>query len=472
MNDASSGPPRGGMLELVHVAFPLVLASSGHTFRLFADRIMLARYSPEAMAGSMPAGLLCFALMAFFIGTVGYVNTFVAQFTGAGQPRSTGLAVWQGIYLSAMGGIAVAAVSLFSEPIFAAMGHSPEVQAEEVPYFNILCWLSFPGIALSSLNAFWSGRGKTRVVMVIELFCAGVNIGLNALLIFGLWIFPELGIVGAGLATALANAAGLLLAMSLFLSRSNRETFGSWPDKTFDMALFRRVIRYGLPSGLQFGFDLLAFMFFIAILGKYGNQELIASNIAFALNSLTYLPLIGLGVAVSVLVGQNIGASEIARARRLVRSALYVALIFSLVVGGLFLLYPEAIVSIFSRPGDAGHDEALLMAQRCIAFIAGYLLFDAVYMVCSHAIKGAGDTRFALIAGAILSWGSLALPSYIAFRLGASFWTLWTILVVHVFIASVVFSLRYWGGKWQEMRVIDSAPAVSAELDIQTDRGL
>jgi len=468
----SPGPPRGGMRELIQVAMPLVLASAGHTFRLFSDRIMLARYSQEAIAASMPAGLLCFALMAFFIGTVGYVNTFVAQFSGADRPRSTGLAVWQGIYLAALGGIVVASMSLFSELIFATLGHSPEVQAEEVRYFDVLCWLSFPGIALSALNAFWSGRGKTRVVMIIELFCAAVNIGLNALLIFGYWGFPELGIVGAGLATALANTTALLLAMILFLSRFNRATFGSWPDKTFDLPLFRRVVRYGLPSGLQFGLDILAFFVFIAILGKYGNKELIASNIAFALNSAAYIPVISVGVAVSVLVGQAIGASEVAYAQRSVRSGLYVALLYNVVIGGAFLLFPETIVSMFGRPSDAAHAEALVMAQRCIAFIAGYLLFDAVYMMYSHAIKGAGDTRFALLAGGSLSWASLALPSYIAFRLGASFWTLWIILIIHVIIMSAVFALRYWGGKWQDMRVIDSATAASAELDIQADRGI
>ena len=472
MNETTPKAQGGGILELLHVAFPLILASSGHMFRLFADRLMLARYSPEAIAGSMPAGLLSFTLMAFFIGTAGYVNTFVAQFSGAGRVKSTGLAVWQGIYISALGGAVVASMSLFSEPIFAIMGHSLEVQVEEVRYFNILCWLSFPGIALSSLNAFWSGRGKTRVVMVIELFCAAANIGLNALFIFGCWIFPELGIVGAGLATALANAAGLLLAMTLFLSRSNRERYGSWPRRTFDLALFRRLFRFGLPNGLQFGFDLMAFMTFIAILGKYGNQELIASNIAFALNSLAYLPIIGLGVAVSVLVGQNIGALDIVGARRSVRSGLCMALILSLIVGGVFLLFPEEIVSVFTRPGDGTHGEVSVMAQRCIVFIAGYLLFDAVYLVYSHAIKGAGDTRFALIAGAALSWGSLALPSYVAYRIGASFWTLWIILVVHVFLMSTIFALRYWSGKWQYMRVIDRGPAVSAELDIQADRGI
>ena len=476
MDDAPADAdlPGGGIRHLIRIGAPLVLASAGHAFRLFIDRVMLARYSPEAIAASMPAGMLCFSLMAFFIGTTSYVNTFVAQYSGAGQRREIGSAVWQGLYIAAIGGIVMAIISLESEAIFALMGHAPEIQAMEVPYFRVMSCLGFPSMALSALNAFWSGRGRTRVVMAIELLCAAVNVVLNAILIYGYAGMPEMGIVGAGIATSIASTCGALLGAFLFLRPSNRMTYGTWPARTFNPVLFRRVIRFGLPNGLQLGLELLAFMVFIAVLGRLGSEELEAANIAFGLNAMAFLPMLGLGVAVSVIVGQSVGAGNIPVAQRAVRSGFILAVLYNLAIGSAFLLAPDAIISVFARAGDAAQEATLKMAKQCLFFVTAYLLFDAVYVVYSHAIKGAGDTRYALCAGILVSWGTLALPTWIAIRGGASFWTLWAILVVHVFIAAAVFATRYFGGKWQGMRVIEAwgPESVIAEVDLQADRGI
>ncbi len=468
---------RGGMGDVIRVAFPLILASSGHAIRLFSDRLMLAWYSQESIAAAMPAGLLCFTFMAFFIGTVGYVNAFVAQYVGAGRPREVGRVVWQGLILAVLGGVVVAGFAPFAKQIFALIGHAPAVQVEEVRYFRILAVMSFPGIALPALNAFWSGRGKTRVVMAIELFCAALNVFLNAALISGRWGFPEWGIVGAGLATSVSSLLGLLLGLGLFLTRRNRIQFDTLPRKLLDTVLLRRLIRFGLPNGLQFGFDLLAFNLFIVFLGTYGMVELEAANIAFGLNAMAFIPIIGLGIAVSVLVGQGVGAQNIDYARRAVRSGLGIALVYNAVVVSLFLFCPEEIIGLFAREGDAAQAEVLVMAQRCLMYVAAYLMLDAVYVVYGHAIRGAGDTHFSLVAGLVVSWGTLALPTWIALRLQASIWTLWLILVVHVGIAATVFLTRYLGGKWQSMKVIDGpsadeSKAASAECDLHVTRGI
>jgi MATE family multidrug resistance protein len=215
-------------------------------------------------------------------------------------------------------------------------------------------------------------------------------------------------------------------------------------------------------------------MVFIAVLGRLGSAELEASNIAFGLNTLAYIPMIGLGVAVSVIVGQAVGAGKVPVARRAVRSGLILAVLYNLFILSAYVLIPDALIAVFSRTGDATQTATLEMAKRCLYFVMCYLFFDAVYIIYSHAIKGAGDTRFALCAGIVISWGTLALPTWIAIRAGGSFWMLWTILVVHVFIAAAVFALRYFGGKWQRMRVIAAHGPESAiaEIDLQADRGI
>ena len=467
----------GGYRAVFRVAFPLIVASSGHALRLFADRVMLSAYSREAISASMPAGLLCFAAMSFFMGTAGYVNSFVAQYTGAGRENRVGIAVWQGLYLSILGGVVVAGIGELAGTLFDWVGHAPGVRDEQVTYFEVLCRFSFAGIALSAVNAFWSGRGHTRTVMAVELLSAFINIGLNYLLIFGNLGLPRLGILGAGLATGLSNVAGLTLALCLFFSRENRKRFGTFPRRTLDPPLLGRVLRFGLPNGLQFMLDIAAFNLFVVFMGRAGPVVLEAVNIAFGIEVMAFLPIIGLGVAVSVFVGQGVGANDILFARHCVRSAMVMATVYNVVIAAVFVLSPGPILALFVRQGDTAQVEALEMAVIFLRYIATYLLFDALYILYSHAIKGAGDTRFAMVAGLGLSWGTLVLPCYLAMRVSASIWTMWTILVVHVGLAGIVFYLRYRGGKWQSMSVIEDTPgstarAVGSEVDIQIERGL
>ena len=139
-------PDAGSFRHVLRLATPLVLASSGHAIRLMADRIMLARYSQDAIAASFPAGLAAFVMMCFFFGTAGYVNTFIAQYAGADQHRRTGLAVWQGIYISLVGGLLISLLSGIGPSLFRWMGHTTSVQALQVRYFEILCHFSFTGI--------------------------------------------------------------------------------------------------------------------------------------------------------------------------------------------------------------------------------------------------------------------------------------------------------------------------------------
>ncbi len=445
----------GGIGHVLRLAYPLILASSGHAFRLFADRIMLSRYAPEAIAASLPAGLTCFCFMSFFIGTAGYVNTFVAQYTGAGQADRAGAAVWQGLYVALFGGVVVAAAGLFANPIFAWMGHPPAVQIEQARYFRVLCSFSFAGISLAGLNAFWSGRGLTRVVMAVELTSASINVLLNYAWIFGHFGFPEMGILGAGLGTVISNLVGLALAFYLFLLRENRRSYHTWPRQTLDIGLLLRLLRFGLPNGLQFMLSMVAFNLFVVFVGRLGSAQLESTNIAFGLNALAFLPIIGLGMSASILVGQGIGAGDIPLAKRAVRSAVLLALLYNLLVGGAFLFLPDVILRAFVRQGDTAQVEVLRMATLALRYIAAYLLFDAVYLVYSHAIKGAGDTRFAMVAGVALSWGTLVLPCYVAQRYTSDLWVFWKILVAHVIIAAAVFYARYRAGKWQSMRVIE-----------------
>ena len=442
---------RGGMWEVLKIALPLILASSAHAVNLLADRIMLDHYSDAAVAGAMAAGLTSFTLSCFFLGIIGYTGTFVAQYYGAGAHDRVGTAVWQGIFLSTLGGIFLASGWFWGERLFSLFGHEAAVVKEEVEYFRLL---SLGGILLllnTAFCAFWGGRGKTNMIMAVNLITTALNVPFNYALIYGNWGFPELGIAGAAWGTNLsALFSCLILAGFFFLSSASRRHFGTC-SKIFDWDLFKRLIRYGMPNGIQFALDLASFNIFIIVLGRYGMVIQAGASIAFGLNSLAFTPMIGIGQTVSILVGQCIGARDIEHARRSVRSARNLVWIYMAFMGLIFVLRPELVLWGFSNKNPEVIDAAKIMLK----FISCFLLFDGLFIVYSNAIRAAGDTLFSMLAGTAMALLMQAVPSIVLGYFKINVWIIWICIVVYIVTAGTVFYLRYRNGKWTRMKVIE-----------------
>ncbi len=448
------GEGSGGIADVLRIATPLILAAAGHAINLFTDRMMLAWHSADAVSAVMPAGLTCFAAMSFFFGTVGYTNAFVSQYTGAKMPHKVGPAVWQGIFLGLIGGALIATGYFWAGPLFKFFGHPPEVQAGEVVYFQILALGGVLPFITVAISAFWSGRGKTRTVMLISFLTTFLNLSVNYMLIFGHCGLPAMGIKGAAIGTIIAEAAGLLVYLWLFLAKESRLAFNTWPERKFDPELFRRLVKYGAPSGIQLFLDIAAFNTFVVLLGRYGKVVQEASSIVFSLNAIVFIPMIGLGQTVSILVGQAVGSGKLKRGKRAVFSAWLLTVAFMGTMGLVFIFCPGPILQLFARAGDPSQTEVFALARSLLLFVAAYTLFDGVFIIYSSAIKGAGDTAFSMWVNAAMAWLFYATPCILAFRYGASFWTLWAILVGYIVLESAVFYSRYRHGAWESMSVI------------------
>jgi len=442
---------KGGMWEVLKIAFPLVLAASAHAVNLLADRIMLDHYSSAAVAGSMAAGLTSFTLSCFFLGIIGYTGTFVAQYYGAGAYDRVGTAVWQGIFLSVLGGTFLASGWLWGGWLFSLFGHEEAVIREEVEYFRLLSLGGIIPLLNTAFCTFWSGRGKTRLIMMVNLLTTALNVPFNYALIYGHWGCPELGIGGAAWGTNLsALVSCFVLAGCFFIPSSSRRHFGTC-SKIFDWALFLRLIRFGLPNGIQFALDLASFNVFIIVLGRYGMVIQAGASIAFGLNSLAFTPMIGIGQTVSILVGQSIGARDIEHAKRSVRSARNLVLLYMTFMGLIFIFRPELVLWGFSNKNP----EIITVAKIMLRFIACFLLFDGLFIVYSNAIRAAGDTLFSMIAGTSMALLMQATPSVVLGYFKINVWTIWVCIVIYIMTAGTVFFLRYRGGKWTRMKVIE-----------------
>ncbi|HEY7315116.1 MAG TPA: MATE family efflux transporter [Gemmataceae bacterium] len=449
-------PPPGGTRELLRLAWPLVLSNSILMAQIILDRVLLSHFSLASVAAGFSSTILFWAFLALFQFTANYATTFVAQYTGAGRPERVGPIIWQAVWFALFVGVAFQLLQPLAGWIVALGGHSDELQELETTYFRCLVVSALPTILSAALTSFFAGRGDTRTVLFVNATGLIVNGGAATVLIFGLFGLPALGIVGAGLATVVGTSTSALVALLLMLRRTHRRTHATLSGWRFDFELFRRLMRFGVPNGLFATLDVLGFTVFLQLIGKISPADLAATSIAFTLNLLVYFPMVGVGQAIEVLVGQRLGEDRPDLAERTTRSGLRLALLITTAGVLTYVLMPHALAGLFhGSESDELWEPIRTRVPVLLRFVAIYSLSDTMNVVFSNALRGAGDTRFVTWAALILSWPVMVLPTWAAVSYGWGLYWAWTFASTYIIALALIFWFRFRQGKWRSMRVIE-----------------
>lgn len=455
----------GGSRELLMLALPLVVSQSFMTAQVFLDTILLSWHNPLEMAASFPAVMWFWLLFGLLQVTAGYVSTFVAQYTGAKRPQRVGPAVWQGIHFAILAGLCFMLMAPAAPILIALGGHSPAIQPLEVQYLQCLSFAALPMLVLAAVNGFFSGRGQTWTVFGIEAFGTCVNAALALVLIFGRLGFPELGIVGAGLATVAGSFASAIFGLCLFLRRRYRIEFNTLAGWAFDRELFGRLMKYGGPAGAQVFLDVLVFHVFTQLVGRLGEAELAATTLTIRLNMVAFLPMMGMGQAISILVGQRLGADRADIAERTTYTGVRWVFGYMFIVAAAYVLIPNVLVSIFE--GDRDPEQFAIVAAMIptlLACAAVYSLADAGNVSFAFALRGAGDTRFVSLLTFALAWPIMVIPTFFVVQFGGNLYWAWVSATAYIVAMAFCFLWRFRTGKWKSMRVIEAPTAESHSI--------
>jgi multidrug resistance protein, MATE family len=460
-------PRDGGSRELLTLAAPLIASQSFMTVQVFLDTILLAWHDQREMAASLPAVMWFWLPFGLLQVTAGYTSTFVAQYTGARRPHRVGAAVWQGIHFAVLAGILFILMVPAAPTLIALGGHSPALQALEVKYLRCLAWAAMPMLVMAAVNGFFSGRGQTWTVLGIEAFGTGVNMLLALALIFGQAGFPEMGIEGAGLATVAGSWASALLGIALLLRPKFRAEFATGTAWRPEKDLLSRLLRYGGPAGMQVFLDVLVFNVFTQLVGRLGEAAVGATTLTIRLNMVAFLPMMGLGQAISILVGQRLGADRPDLAEKSTYTGLRWMFGYMCIVAAIYVTMPGLLVSVFEGGRDPSYfAQVAELVPTMLLCVAIFSLADAVNFTFAFALRGAGDTWFVSLLTFCLAWPIMVVPTFIAVQAGASVYWAWGFATAHIFAMAACFYARFRSGKWKTMRVIEAAPsAFAAHVD-------
>lgn len=451
-----------GMREVVMMAVPIIISMASMTAMMFVDKMMVSRHAAWRNLGDAPfaavdqAGILFIVLMAVPHGILALVSTLASQSIGAGRERQGSHYAWQGVWFSLMVGVVACIAWPFAGKLFAVAGHPPGIRHYEHIYFN---WrlLGVPaGCACVALSSFMQGAHRPTWSMGCALVANALNILVNYVLIFGVWGMPEMGVQGAAIATSIADwvQAGLLLAV--LLGPLNRH-YGARRTWRFDGKRLWDLLKVGLPNGGQMLAEYSSWgVFMVVLIARFGPDAMAGNSAAVQFMMLSFVPCVGLGMSATAVVGRYIGKGEYRLAKQRGLAAIVVGLIYMGACGILFVVFRGWLVSRFVESA-----EAIRLGSQIMIMAGVFQVFNALVIVGTGCLRGAGDTRYPAITQVVLALTVFApLAAVFTFvppvrdvigPIGP-----WIGGAFYVVLLGPAFVRRFLSGKWKHIDIFGS----------------
>jgi len=426
----------------------MVVSQGAFALMIFTDRLFMSYLDAAHIAAALGGGVASFFCFSLFMGLITYGNALVAQYFGAGQLAKCPLVATQGVLIALGSAPVLLAMAYYGGSAFELIGHDPEQVPLERTYFTILMIGSVFTLIKAALASYFSGIGRTRVVMVADLLATALNIPLSWMLIFGKFGLSPLGIAGAAWGTVIATVFAIAVFLCFYLSRDHLDQFNVGNSFRFDRGIMRRYLRLGMPSGLENFMNISSFNLFLLLFQSYGVVQGAAMAIVFNWDMLSFIPMMGLNIGVMSLIGRFVGAGDMRRTNQVISSGFMLALGYSGLLAILFLIFRETLVDVFDthEPNFAAIRE---LASHMIIGLVTYMLADATILICGGALRGAGDTRWLMIMSISVHWLMLLAQYFVIVVFGYGPRVSWWVFVAMLLILAVLYLGRLFGGTWR-----------------------
>lgn len=436
--------------ELVQLAWPIAAAMLGETAIGLVDTKLVGGLGSGALGGVGIATTLMFLSYSVVTGTMRGVKVRTAHAIGEGRPLDGFVYARSGMLMGAAIGFLIMLACRDVSWILRLLGTDPAI----VPYardFLAAITLGAPQTcALAALIQHRQAIGDSRTPMVVGLAGNAFNAVFAFGLIYGHFGLPACGVRGGGWATATAETLELAAMAVMFVRAERRARASAGPTASASMISFRAASRdvadLGVPTGVQFGIEMLAFTLMTAVLGSIGKEEIAAHQIALAVIRVSFLPGVAVGEAASVLVGRSLGRRSLPEADAAVKSAFKVAVGFMAICGLFFALGGGLVAGFFTKD-----PVVLTVARRLLLVAAVFQVLDAVAIVLRGSLRGAKDVRVAALIGIAVIWICVPTAAYVFGKLcGLGALGGWLGFVGETTLGSILFWRRWSRGNWRK----------------------
>ncbi len=429
---------------LGRLAAPMILAQVTQMGMGVADTIMAGQVSAVDLAGVALGGNLYWPFILFLAGIIMSLTPSISQLHGSGREGEAGEVARQAMWIAATGGVAMIVFLHNVEPVYRFLGVDARAIPVAVAYLEALSFGVLPLLGYFALRYLSEGMSWTLPAMWIAAGSLALKIPLNYLFIYGVFGVKGMGGVGCGWASAIV-LSGQFLAMVVLVSRSRLRVTGVFarfsPPAWGEIV---RLIKLGLPIGLTNFMEISLFSVITLLIGRLGAEAVAAHSIASSVGAMTFMVPLALGMAVSIRVGYNVGAGDLAAARRSGWVGIGLALAFAFFAAGVVFSLRGPIAGLYSS-----ETVVLALAVDLLVFVALYQFADDTQVTAVGALRGFKDTRSTMWVAMLSYWG-VGLPVGAALGFG---WIavdglegvrgFWVGLIAGLSVASLVFLARF-----------------------------
>lgn len=462
VTDASANVPANSLRTLLVLAWPVVISRSTQVVIGLGDSLMVAHLGENGLAATATGAFNCFLVLMLPMGVVFIVSSFTSQLFGSGDRVGARRYGAYGLAVAVMTQVLCLAFIPLIGWIMSPLEYTPEVRALMTEYLWIRLLSGGAAIGIEALANYYGGLGNTRLPMIINVAAMVLDLAGNWMLIGGHWGAPALGVAGAAWSSTFSTCLLFTVFVIVFLREGRRpENGGRVIPAGLKLAELLRTLRFGLPSGFNWFFEFFAFNLFINIvMAGLGTTALAAFMSVMQINSVSFMPAFALASAGAILVGQSIGAGRKDEVPRVLRLTWLATATWQGLVSLLYLLIPALLLAPFANE-ETRAAGFLVVGARMLRLSSAWQLFDATGMTLSEALRAAGDTAFTMWSRIVLAWVLFLPGSWVTVRwwgwgdVAAMLW-----LVAYIMLLAGVLWLRFRGGAWRRIELIESSPLV------------
>ena len=412
----------------MQLAYPVILGMLGHTLIMIVDNIMVGKLGSTELAAVSLGNSMVFVALSLGIGFSTAITPIVGEADAEKDTDKIRSVFHNGLFLCVILGFALFGLIVLGKPIMEMLHQPKEVIVLAKPYLDWVGFSLVPLIIYQGYKQFADGLSMTKYSMYAIVLANILHVIVNYFLIYGFWIFPKMGILGAGLGTVISRIA-MVVFMHVILSRQERlqTYFQNFSFAEIKKETIRKIVSLGIPSALQMLFEVVLFTAGIWLCGNIGKTSQAANQIALSLASMTIMFAMGLSVVSMIRVSNQKGLQDYKNLVVVARSIFLLAILIEIVFALLFILLHQIVPPLFLDMSDTTQ---LLDNQEVVAIAAKLLLVAAVFQI--------SDGIQVVVLGALRGLQDVKIPMYITF---VAYWV-------------IGFPISYYLGEYTELKAV------------------
>ncbi|MBW1654861.1 MATE family efflux transporter [Flavobacterium quisquiliarum] len=433
----------------LRLAYPVILGMVGHTLIGIVDNIMVGKIGSTELAAVSLGNSMIFIAMSLGIGFSTAITPIVAEGDAEKNDIKIRSAFHHGLFLCTILGLILFSVIMCAKPIMELLKQPEDVIVLAKPYLGWVAFSLIPLVMYQGYKQFADGMSLTKYSMYAMVMANVLHVGINYVLIYGIWFFPKMGIIGAALGTVISRIF-LVMFMHIMLSRREdlKRFFKGFSFNEIKKATIKKIISIGFPSAMQMLFEVVLFTASIWLCGNIGKTSQAANQIALSLASLTFMFAMGLSVTSMIRVSNQRGLMDYKKLLVVARSIFLLAIVLEVFFALVFIAFHTVLPHIFLNMENTiqltDNTEVIAIASKLLLIAAVFQISDGIQVVVLGALRGLQDVKIPMYITFVAYWViGFPISYYLGEHTELKAQGVWIGLLAGLTAAAVMLYLRF-----------------------------